>query len=74
MSLIALVGARESHIYLTRYLQKANCNRRLLMGGLAWVAVVDIYTAVMQNQFQDTNNRVGKGFAVLGIYLFVIGY
>ena len=28
----------------------------------------------MQRQFQYTDNLVGKGFAILGIYLFVVGY
>lgn len=28
----------------------------------------------MQREFQNTNNRVGKGFAILGIYLFVVCY
>ena len=44
------------------------------MLGLAWVAVIDTYSAIMQRQFQDTDNQVGKGFAILGIYLFVVGY
>lgn len=45
-----------------------------LLLGLAWVAIIDIYSAVMQRQFQNTDNNVGKGFAILGIYLFVVGY
>ncbi|KAH0841117.1 hypothetical protein FOPE_06463 [Fonsecaea pedrosoi] len=28
----------------------------------------------MQREFQNTDNKVGKGFAVLGIYLFVVSY
>lgn len=28
----------------------------------------------MQHEFQHTGNRVGKGFAILGIYLFVVTY
>ncbi|KAK8070611.1 hypothetical protein PG997_010814 [Apiospora hydei] len=28
----------------------------------------------MQREFQNTENRVGKGFAILGIYLFVVCY
>lgn len=36
--------------------------------------VVEIYAAVMQREFQNTDNRVGKGFAILGIYLFVVVY
>jgi hypothetical protein len=36
--------------------------------------MIEIYASVMQREFQDTNNKVGKGFAVLGIYLFVCLY
>ena len=36
--------------------------------------VIEIYASVMQLEFQDGNNKVGKGFAVLGIYLFVVTY
>lgn len=28
----------------------------------------------MQRIFQNTNNQIGKGFAILGIYLFVVNY
>ena len=46
----------------------------MILTGLAGIVLVEIYTAVMQKEFQDTNNRVGKGFAILGIYLFVVTY
>lgn len=46
----------------------------MILTGLAGVVIIEIYAAVMQREFQDTNNRVGKGFAILGIYLFVITY
>lgn len=46
----------------------------MLLAGTAWVVVTEIYAAVMQREFQDTNNRVGKGFAILGIYVFTLGY
>jgi hypothetical protein len=36
--------------------------------------VTETYSAVMQREFQHTNNKVGKGFALLGIYLFVVCY
>lgn len=36
--------------------------------------LIEIYAAVMQREFQNTDNRVGKGFAILGIYLFVVCY
>ena len=47
---------------------------RMLLAGLAWVIIIEIYCAVMQRSFQDTNNKVGKSFAILGIYLFAVGY
>lgn len=46
----------------------------MLLSGLAGIIVIEIYAAVMQREFQNTDNQVGKGFAVLGIYLFVVAY
>ena len=46
----------------------------MLLGGVTACIVTEIYSAVMQREFQNTDNRVGKGFAVLGIYLFVVFY
>lgn len=46
----------------------------MILTGLSCVIVIEIYTSVMQLKFQDTDNKVGKGFAVLGIYLFVVMY
>lgn len=46
----------------------------MLITGLSGVILIEIYAAVMQKQFQDTDNKVGKGFAILGIYLFVVCY
>lgn len=46
----------------------------MLLSGLAGVILVEIYAAVMQREFQNTDNRIGKGFAILGIYLFVVAY
>jgi hypothetical protein len=46
----------------------------MILAGLLGIIVVEIYAAVMQREFQNTNNRVGKGFAILGIYLFVVTY
>lgn len=46
----------------------------MLIAGLAGVVLIEIYAAVMQREFQHTENRVGKGFAILGIYLFVLCY
>lgn len=47
---------------------------RMILTGLAGIVIVEIYAAVMQREFQKTNNQVGKGFAILGIYLFVVIY
>ena len=46
----------------------------MILTGLAGIVVIEIYAAIMQAKFQDSNNKVGKGFAVLGIYLFVVCY
>lgn len=46
----------------------------MILTGLAGIILVEIYTAVMQMEFQDTDNRIGKGFTILGIYLFVVAY
>lgn len=46
----------------------------MILAGLSGIILVEIYAAVMQREFQNTDNRVGKGFAVLGIYLFVVVY
>lgn len=46
----------------------------MILTGLSLIIVVEIYAAVMQLEFQNTTNKVGKGFAILGIYLFVVSY
>lgn len=46
----------------------------MILAGLSGIIIVEIYAAVMQREFQNTDNRIGKGFAVLGIYLFVVVY
>jgi hypothetical protein len=46
----------------------------MLISGLGTIILVEIYAAVMQREFQNTHNRVGKGFAILGIYLFDVAY
>ncbi len=45
-----------------------------MLTGLSGIVLIEIYAAVMQREFQNTDNKVGKGFAVLGIYLFVVTY
>lgn len=47
---------------------------RMILTGLGGIVIVEIYAAVMQREFQNTDNQVGKGFAILGIYLFVVTY
>ncbi len=42
----------------------------MILTGLTGVIIVEIYAAIMQLKFQNSDNRVGKGFAILGIYLF----
>jgi hypothetical protein len=46
----------------------------MLLIGLSLVISTEIYSAVMQRVYQNTDNRVGKGFAILGIYLFTVCY
>lgn len=46
----------------------------MILAGLIGIILIEIYAAVMQREFQNTDNQVGKGFAVLGIYLFVVTY
>lgn len=46
----------------------------MILTGLGSIVLIEIYAAVMQREFQHTDNRVGKGFAILGIYLFVVFY
>ncbi len=47
---------------------------RMILTGLGAIILIEIYAAVMQREFSNTNNNTGKGFAVLGIYLFVVAY
>ncbi|EON95722.1 putative mfs monosaccharide transporter protein [Phaeoacremonium minimum UCRPA7] len=56
------------------YLPDRLGRRKMLLAGISCVIITEIYAAVMQREFQNTNNRVGKGFAILGIYLFVVCY
>jgi hypothetical protein len=44
----------------------------MILTGLSGIIIVEIYAAVMQREFENTDNRTGKGFAILGIYLFVV--
>ncbi|KAF2444750.1 putative MFS monosaccharide transporter [Karstenula rhodostoma CBS 690.94] len=76
LALAAIYGtcAFVSNAITTRYLTDQWGRRKMILWGLGGIVVIEIYAAVMQREFQDTNNRIGKGFAILGIYLFVVWY
>jgi hypothetical protein len=63
-----------SNAITTKYLTDQWGRRKMVLTGLSGIIVIEIYAAVMQREFQDTDNNVGKGFAVLAIYLFVVTY
>ncbi|KAG9793223.1 MFS-type transporter criB [Exophiala dermatitidis] len=63
-----------SNVLTTRFLADRWGRRNMILAGLIGVIVIEIYAAIMQRKFQNTDNQVGKGFAVLGIYLFVVTY
>lgn len=46
----------------------------MILAGLSGIIIVEIYAAIMQWKFQNSDNKTGKGFAILGIYLFVVTY
>ncbi|KAK4498178.1 hypothetical protein PRZ48_010835 [Zasmidium cellare] len=78
-TILALAGVYGTVAFLsnaltTRYLTDQWGRRKMILAGLSGIILIEIYAAVMQREFQDTNNRVGKGFALLGIYLFVVCY
>ncbi|KAJ5438289.1 uncharacterized protein N7458_009287 [Penicillium daleae] len=78
-SILALAGLYGTMAFLsnaitTKFMTDQWGRRKMLITGLAGIVLIEIYAAVMQRQFQNTNNRVGKGFAILGIYLFVVCY
>ncbi|CAI7648586.1 unnamed protein product [Penicillium manginii] len=78
-SILALAAAYGTIAFLsnaltTKYLTDQWGRRKMIITGLAGIVLIEIYAAVMQRVFQNTDNRVGKGFAILGIYLFVVCY
>lgn len=78
-TILALAGVYGTCAFLsnaitTKYLTDQWGRRKMILAGLSGVVIIEIYAAVMQREFQNTDNKVGKGFAVLGIYLFVITY
>ncbi|KAJ9215891.1 hypothetical protein DTO166G4_2435 [Paecilomyces variotii] len=76
LALAAVYGSISfvSNTLTTKYLTDQWGRRKMILAGLAGIIIIEIYAAVMQREFQNTDNRVGKGFAVLGIYLFVVAY
>lgn len=78
-TILALAGvygtiAFTSNVLTTRFLTDQWGRRKMILTGLVGIIIIEIYAAVMQREFQNTNNNLGKGFAVLGIYLFVMTY
>ncbi|KAJ5628544.1 Major facilitator superfamily domaingeneral substrate transporter [Penicillium lividum] len=76
LALAAVYGtiAFLSNALTTKYMTDQWGRRKMLITGLAGIVLIEIYAAVMQMEFQNTDNQVGKGFAILGIYLFVVCY
>ncbi|RDK46539.1 MFS monosaccharide transporter [Aspergillus phoenicis ATCC 13157] len=62
------------NVLTTTYLADQWGRRKMLLTGLAGVILIQIYTAVMQREFQHSNSQVGKGFTILGIYFYVTCY
>ncbi|PWY70429.1 MFS monosaccharide transporter [Aspergillus heteromorphus CBS 117.55] len=78
-TILALAGVYGTVAFLancltTKYLTDQWGRRKMILSGLGGIILIEIYAAVMQREFQSTNNQVGKGFAILGIYLFVVAY
>ncbi|KAM3501776.1 hypothetical protein MY10362_005291 [Beauveria mimosiformis] len=63
-----------SNVLTTRYLADQWGRRNMILSGLSGVILVEIYTAVMQRRFQDSSSATGKGFTILGVYLFAVIY
>ncbi|GAB7355804.1 hypothetical protein MBLNU459_g6480t2 [Dothideomycetes sp. NU459] len=78
-TILALAGvygtvAFASNALTTAFLTDSWGRRKMILAGLGGIALVEIYAAVMQREFQASHDRVGKGFAILAIYLFVVVY
>lgn len=76
LALAAVYGtlAFSTNVATTGYVVDRWGRRKMILTGLTAIIFIEIYAAIMQWQFQDTTNRVGKGFALLGIYLFCVTY
>ncbi|KAF2168607.1 hypothetical protein M409DRAFT_65513 [Zasmidium cellare ATCC 36951] len=55
-------------LLINRFLLDQWGRRQLLLWGMAISTGILIYCAAMQKIYQDSDNQVGKGFAVLGIF------
>lgn len=78
-TILALAGvygtvAFVSNCVTTRFLTDQWGRRKMILTGMSGLALVMVYSALMQRFFQNSDNAVGKGFAVLGIYLYVALY
>lgn len=78
-TILALTGvyatiAMISNIITSLWVVDRWGRRGMLLAGYSAVVLVEIYAAVMQREFQTGTNRVGQGFAILGIYLYVALY
>ncbi|OAP59509.1 hypothetical protein AYL99_06807 [Fonsecaea erecta] len=76
LALASIYGtlAFSSNVLTTVFMNDQWGRRKMILAGLSGIVLIEIYAAVMQREFQNTDNKVGKGFAVLGIYLFVVTY
>ena len=76
LALAAIYGtlAFSSNVMTTVFLTDQWGRRKMILAGLGGVVIIEIYAAVMQHVYQNTNNKLGKGFAVAGIYMFVVWY
>ncbi|KAK5115720.1 hypothetical protein LTR62_000809 [Meristemomyces frigidus] len=78
-TILALAGVYGTMAFLsnaitTKYMTDQWGRRKMILTGLAGIIVIEIYASIMQLKFQNSHKSVGKGFAVLGIYLFVVCY
>ncbi len=79
MTILALAGVYGTVSFLcnvatTFWLIDQWGRRKMLLTGMIGIVFVEIYTAEMTRGFTSGDNRVGKGFTILGIYLFAFFY
>ena len=70
--ILALAGiygtiAFSTNFLTTLFLADQWGRRKMILTGLSAVVLIEVYAAIMQMEFQNSNNNVGKGFAVLGM-------